>query len=152
MCSIFGETDGTIASQIHPFSALFWRAKASWVSWRRPDVPVVVLTVSCRGAVSSVVAKKVRPARPLNGDGVKIFAQRGQNGQKWAFYSLLGEFFHGCGRVKWLLGESCLTLRHRHQAPNPSTGTEARPSRVRCPPRRRNRPRTRIGYCDMDRS
>ena len=58
VCSIFGEIDGTIASQIHPFSALFWRAKASWVSWRRPDVPVVVLTVSCRGAVSSVVAKK----------------------------------------------------------------------------------------------
>ncbi len=31
VCSVSGETDDTIASQIHLFSAQFWRAKASWV-------------------------------------------------------------------------------------------------------------------------
>ena len=56
VCSVFGETDDTIASQIHPFLALFHRAKASWVSYRRPEVPALVLTVTCCGAVSSMGA------------------------------------------------------------------------------------------------
>ena len=30
VCFVSGETDDTIASQIHLFSAQFWRAKASW--------------------------------------------------------------------------------------------------------------------------
>ena len=56
VCSVSGETDDTIASQIHPFLALFHRAKASWVSYRRPEVPALVLTVTCCGAVSSMGA------------------------------------------------------------------------------------------------
>ena len=68
VCSVSGETDDTIASQIHLFSAQFWRRKESWVSWRRPDVSALVSTVSSCGAVSSMGATK--------------FAQRGQNGPK----------------------------------------------------------------------
>ena len=56
VCSVSGETDDTIASQIHPFLVLFHRAKASWVSYRRPEVPALVLTVTCCGAVSSMGA------------------------------------------------------------------------------------------------
>ena len=49
--SVFGETDGTIARQKHPFSALSWRAKASRVSRKRAEDPALVLTVSsCRAA------------------------------------------------------------------------------------------------------
>ena len=62
VCFASGETDDTIASQIHLFLVLFHRAKASWVSWRRPDVSALVPTVSSRGAVSSI--------------GVTKFAQR----------------------------------------------------------------------------
>ena len=58
VCSVSGETDDTIACQIHPFLALFHRAKASWVSYRRPEVPALVLTVTCCGAVSSMGATK----------------------------------------------------------------------------------------------
>ena len=54
VCSVSGETDDTIASRIHPFLLLCHRAKASWVSYRRPEVPALVLTVTSRGAVSSV--------------------------------------------------------------------------------------------------
>ena len=63
VCSVSGETDDTIASQIPPFSAQFWRAKASWVSWRRPDVPALVPTVSFRGAVSSMGVTKFAQLR-----------------------------------------------------------------------------------------
>ena len=56
VCSVSGETDDTIASQRHPFLVLFHRAKASWVSYRRPEVPALVLTVTCCGAVSSMGA------------------------------------------------------------------------------------------------
>ena len=63
VCSVSGETDDTIASQIPPFSAQFWRAKASWVSWRRPEVPALVLTVSSRGAVSGMGATKFAQRR-----------------------------------------------------------------------------------------
>ena len=56
VCSVSGETDDTVASQIHPFLVLFHRAKASWVSYRRPEVPALVLTVTCCGAVSSMGA------------------------------------------------------------------------------------------------
>ena len=53
VCSVSGETDDTIASRRHLFLLLFHRAKASWVSYRRPDAPALVLTVTSRGAVSS---------------------------------------------------------------------------------------------------
>ena len=91
VCSVSGETDDTIASQIPPFSAQFWRAKASWVSWRRPEAPALVPTVTSRGAVSSMGATK--------------FAQRSQNGPKRVFYGVPGEFFRECGWVGCLLGE-----------------------------------------------
>ena len=68
VCSVSGETDVTIAGQIHLVLLLFHRAKASWVSWRRPDVSALVSTVSSCDAVSSMGATK--------------FAQRGQNGPK----------------------------------------------------------------------
>ena len=47
VCTVSGETDDTIASQIHLFLVLFHRAKASWVSYRRPELPALVLTVTC---------------------------------------------------------------------------------------------------------
>ena len=61
--SVSGETDDTIAGQIHLVLLLFHRAKASWVSWRRPEVPALVLTVSSRGAVSSMGATKFAQRR-----------------------------------------------------------------------------------------
>ena len=63
VCSVSGETDDTIASQIHLFSAQFWRAKASWVSWRRPEAPALVLTVSSCGAVSRMGTTKFAQRR-----------------------------------------------------------------------------------------
>jgi hypothetical protein len=63
VCSVSGETDDTIASQIHLFSAQFWRAKASWVSWRRTEAPAMGLTVSSCGAVSSMGATKFAQRR-----------------------------------------------------------------------------------------
>ena len=56
--SVFGETDGTIARQKHPFSALSWRAKALRVSRKRAEDPALVLTVSSRRAASCSGAKK----------------------------------------------------------------------------------------------
>ena len=63
VCFASGETDNTIASQIHLFSAEFWRAKASWVSYRRPEAPALVPTVTSRGAVSSMGATKFAQCR-----------------------------------------------------------------------------------------
>ena len=91
VCSVSGETDDTIASQIHLILVLFHRAKVSWVSWRRPEAPALVPTVTSRGAVSSMGATK--------------FAQRWQNGPKRVFYGVPGEFFRECGWVGCLLGE-----------------------------------------------
>ena len=51
-------SDGTIARQKHPFSALSWRAKASRVSRKRTEVLALVLTVSSHRASSSFGAKK----------------------------------------------------------------------------------------------
>ena len=56
--SASGETDDTIASQIHPFLVLFHRAKASWVSYRCLEVPALVLTVTCCGVVDRMGATK----------------------------------------------------------------------------------------------
>ena len=55
--SVFGETDGTIARQKHPFSALSWCAKASRVSRKRAEDPALVSMVSSRRAASSFGAK-----------------------------------------------------------------------------------------------
>ena len=63
VCSVSGETDDTIASQIHLFSAQFWRAKASWVSWRRTEAPAMGLTVSSCGAVSRMGTTKFAQRR-----------------------------------------------------------------------------------------
>ena len=63
VCSVSGETDGTIASQIHLILLLFHRAKASWVSWRRTEGPALVLAVSSCGAVSSMGATKFAQRR-----------------------------------------------------------------------------------------
>ena len=60
VCFVFGETDGTIARQIHPFSALSWRAKASRVSRKRAEGPALVLTVSSRRR-RAVSARKSSP-------------------------------------------------------------------------------------------
>lgn len=130
VCSVSGETDDTIASQIPPFSAQFWRAKASWVSWRRTEAPALVLTVTSRGAVSSMGATK--------------FAQRRKNGPKWRFYSVLGEFFCGNGAHGLALGEFFRACRHRNQDPKPSTGTEVGPFRACLP----SRPAKPAAYAD----
>ena len=132
-CSVSGETDGTIASQIHPFSALFHRAKASWVSWRRPEVPALVLMVSSHGAVSSVGAIKFAQ-RDLSMPIARQYSpSAGNMAQNGAFCSLPGEFLCACGRVGCLLGELCRALWYCNQASMSSTGHEARPSRASLP-------------------
>ena len=73
VCTVSGETDDTIASQIHLDLVLLHRAKASWVSYRRPEVPALVLTVTCCGALSSM--------------GLTEFAQRGRSMTKARKYS-----------------------------------------------------------------
>ena len=73
VCTVSGETDDTIASQIHLDLVLFHRAKASWVSYRCPEVPALVLTVTCCGALSSM--------------GLTEFAQRGRSMTKARKYS-----------------------------------------------------------------
>ena len=94
---------------------------------------------------------KVRPAPTVDGDSVKIFAQRGQNGPKWTFYGVLGEFFRGNGAHGLVLGEFFAPTGTvtRPRSP-PSTLKPGRPLR-HCPLYRRSWPCTRIGYCDMDR-
>ena len=129
MCSVSGETDDTFASQIHLFLALFHRAKASWVSYRRPEAPALVLTVTSRGAVSGMGARK--------------FAQRRKNGSKWRFYSVLGEFCCECGRVG-VCWANFGFHRHLNQAPKPSIGTEAGSFRACLP----SRPAKPAAYAD----
>ena len=94
---------------------------------------------------------KVRPAPTVDGDSAKILAQRRQNGPKWTFYGVLGELFRGNGARGHALGEFFAPAGTvtRPRSP-PSTLRPGRSVRA-CPPDRRNLPRTRIGYCDMDR-
>ena len=118
MCSVSGETDDTIASQIHLFSAQFWRAKASRVSWRRPDVSALVSTVSSRNAVSGMGATKFAQLRLSMAIASKHSPSAGKMAKK-DVYSVLGEFF--CAH------------RNRNQAPKLSIGTETGPSRASLP-------------------
>ena len=90
---------------------------------------------------------KVRPARVVGGQSGTKFALHARNSPKRAISSEQGEFYTahamrrgvqgdfctGSGDVWLVQGEFCCALRHRHQAPNPSAGTEARPSRVPLP-------------------
>ena len=93
VCSVSGETDDTIASQIPPFSAQFWRAKASWVSWRRPEVPALVLTVSSRGAVSGMGATKFAQRRLSMAIARKYSPSVGKMAQNGRFMACWASFF-----------------------------------------------------------
>ena len=124
VCSVSGETDDTIASQIHPFLALFHRAKASWVSYRRPEVPALVLTVTCCGAVSSMGATKFA-RRGLSVTIARKYApSAGRMAQNERFIAGWASVFASVGGwgVYWA---NFSALRHLHQVPKPSTGTEA---------------------------
>ena len=93
VCSVSGETDDTIAGQIPPFSAQFWRAKASWVSWRRPEVPALVLTVSYRGAVSSMGARKFAQRSRSMTIARKYSPSAGKMAQNECFMACWASFF-----------------------------------------------------------
>ena len=96
-CSVSGETDGTIASQIQLFSALFHRAKASWVSWRRPEAPALVSTVSSRGAVSCMGAKKFAQRDLSMVIARKYSPSVGNMVQNGRFVACWASFFAGVG-------------------------------------------------------
>ena len=126
VCSVSGETDDTIASQIHPFLALFHRAKASWVSYRRPEVPALVLTVTCCGAVSSMGATKFA-RRGLSVTIARKYApSAGRMAQNERYIAGWASVFASVGGwgVYWA---NVSALRHLHQVPKPSTGTEVEP-------------------------
>ena len=112
VCSIFGEIDGTIASQIHPFSALFWRAKASWVSWRRPEVPALVLTVSSRGAVSGMGATKFAQRRLSMAIARKYSPSVGKMAQNGHFMACWASFFAEMAHMTSRWSSFCA---HRHR-------------------------------------
>ena len=124
VCSVSGETDDTIASQRHRFLLLFHRAKASWVSYRRPEVPALVLTVTCCGAVSSMGATKFA-RRGLSVMIARKYApSAGRMAQNERFIAGWASVFASVGGwgVYWA---NFSALRHLHQVPKPSTGTEA---------------------------
>ena len=134
VCSVSGETDDTIASQIHPFLVLFHRAKASWVSYRRPEVPALVLTVTCCGAVSSMGATKFA-RRCLSVTIARKYAPSvGRMAQNERFIAGWASVFASVGGwgVYWA---NFSALRHLHQVPKPSTGTEAEPFHACLPSR-----------------
>ena len=84
-----------------PVEALHAVCPESFVPW------VCAVWLVCGG-----LREKIRPASSACVESAIFFAQRGQNGPKWAFCSLPGEFFRGCGREGCLLGEFCRALRH----------------------------------------
>ena len=99
VCFASGETDDTIASQIPPFSAQFWRAKASWVSWRRPEVPALVLTVSSCGAVSGMGATKFAQRRLSMAIARKYSPSVGKMAQNGRFMACWASFFAEMARM-----------------------------------------------------
>ena len=138
VCSVSGETDDTIARQIHPFLALFHRAKASWVSYRRPEVPALVLTVTCCGAVSSMGATKFA-RRGLSVTIARKYApSAGRMAQSERFIAGWASVFASVGGwgVYWA---NVSALRHLHHVPKPSAGTEAEPFHA-CLPFRPTKP------------
>ena len=138
VCSVFGETDDTIASQIHPFLVLFYRAKASWVSYRRPEVPALVLTVTCCGAVSSMGATKFARRGLLVTIARKYAPSAGRMAQNERFIAGWASIFASVGGwgVYWAI---FIVLRHLHQVTKPSTGTEVEPFHA-CLPSRPTKP------------
>ena len=138
VCSVSGETDDTIASQRHPFLVLFHRAKASWVSYRRPEVPALVLTVTCCGAVSRMGATKFA-RRGLSVTIARKYApSAGRMAQNERFIAGWASVFASVGGwgVYWA---NISALRHLHQVPKPSTGTETEPFHA-CLPSRPTKP------------
>ena len=150
VCTVSGETNDTIASQIHLLLALFHRAKASWVSYRRPDLPTLVLTVTSCGAVSSMGATKSAQHGLSLKKARKYSPSAGKMARNGHFIACWASFFASVGGwgVCWA---NFGALRHLNQVPRPSTDTEAGPFHVCLPSDRQNLPRTRIGYCDRDR-
>ena len=124
----------------------------------------MVLTVSSCGAVSSMGATKFAQCRlsmaiarkysPSAGKMAKngcliacwaiFFAEMVHTALRWV------SFFAGLGGwdVCWA---NFGALRHRNQAPKPPSALKPGHSMRAYPPDRRNLPRTRIGYCVMDR-
>ena len=150
VCTVSGETDDTIASQIHLDLVLFHRAKASWVSCRRPEVPALVLTVTCCGAVSSMGATKFAQRGLSMTKAQKYSPSAGktvQNGRFIACGASVSRVWAGVVSVGRILAFSGTFIRPRGAPPALRPGRSMRA----CPPDRRNRPFTRIGYCDMDR-
>ena len=138
VCSVFGETDDTIASQRHRFLVLFHRAKASWVSYRRPEVPALVLTVTCCGAVSSMGATKFARRGLLVTIARKYAPSAGRMAQNERFIAGWASVFASVGGwgVYWAI---FIVLRHLHQVTKPSTGTEVEPFHA-CLPSRPTKP------------
>ena len=134
VCSVFGETDDTIASQRHRFLVLFHRAKASWVSYRRPEVPALVLTVTCCGAVSSMGATKFARRGLLVTIARKYAPSAGRMAQNERFIAGWASVFASVGGwgVYWAI---FIVLRHLHQVTKPSTGTEVEPFHASLPSR-----------------
>lgn len=94
---------------------------------------------------------KVRPAWLVVGHSGTKFALHAQNAPKRAISSVQGEFCTGSGIARLAQGEFCRRLRRRNQdQKHPAALRPSRPVHCR-PPCRRNRTRTRIGYCGMDR-
>ena len=150
VCSVSGETGDTIASQIYLFSAQFWRAKASWVSWRRTEAPAMVLTVSSCGAVSSMGATKFAQRRLSMAIARKYSPSVGKMAQNGRFMACWASFFAEMAHMasRWA---SFRAHRHRNQARKPPLTLRPGRSMRACPLYRRNLPRTWIGYCGMDR-
>ena len=90
--SVFGETDGTIARQKHPFSALSWRAKASRVSRKRAEDPALVSMVSSRrrravlARKSSPCVRKMAQKRCYRACWASFFAETYVDGPCWAVF------------------------------------------------------------------
>ena len=151
VCSVSGETDDTIASQIHLFLVLFHRAKASWVSRRRTEAPALVLAVSSCGAVSSMGATKFAQRRLSMAIARKYSPSAGKMAQNGRFMACWASFFAEMAHMasRWASFFAPTGTVTRPRSP-PSTLKPGRPLR-HSPSVRRNWPCTRIGYCDVDR-
>ena len=138
--SASGETDDTIASQIHPFLMLFHRTKASRVSYRCPEVPALVLTVTCCGAVDRMGATKFARCGLSMTTARKYSPSAGKMAQNRRFIACWASFFASVG--EWGVCRANISaLRHLNQVPKPSTGTEVGPLHA-CLPSRPTKPAT----------
>ena len=136
--SASGETDDTIASQIHPFLVLFHRAKASWVSYRCLEVPALVLTVTCCGAVDRMGATKFARRGLSMTTARKYSPSAGKVAQSGRFIACWASFFASVGG--WGVCRANISaLPHLNKVPKPSTGTEVGPFHA-CLPSRPTKP------------